>query len=306
MADNQLQFPEAVVETSKTVGTKVRDVDDHVCIENCTRKELVGIPVLEVYSITYFGCAPLEAEDQIGSISLTTNNRHYHLYFEAKLDPSKTSIKYGDQLPVWNGGPICSFTDLELKFDLLPGRYKDRKEVVVPFEKDKDWLAKPSMKSEDGYMRDISVLFGCFSNATIANIKVMLSQHILSEAETDVYGVVLAANSKFDHPSSTSHLFSKNLASKVQVEYNGLIPLSKSRVGVPLDSRLYVDISLFYNGLHYKGSADFTPGEKSKVVDNQILVKITWNCNEDSYSTDEDSNFTDEDSDFTDEELDLY
>lgn len=261
-----------------------------------------GIPILEVYSITYFGSSPLEAEDQIGSISMETNDMLYDLYYETKVDPSKPSIKYGDQLPMWNVGPICSFSNLDLKFDL--GIHKGSRNVSVHSPEDKDWLLKSGMKSIDGYMRNISILFGCFLNATVANLKVRFL-NIPSDATTNVYGVIMATNSKFDHPSCTSYLFSQNLASSVQVEHNGLIPLSKSRVAVPLDSRLYVDISLFCNDLHYGGTAEFTPGEASKVVDNQILVKITWNCNEDSYSTDEDSDFTDEDSDFTDEDSDF-
>ncbi|XP_074325739.1 uncharacterized protein LOC141663813 [Apium graveolens] len=276
MGDNKYNSYEADEEDSKTV-----------------HKELDGIPILEVYSITYLGSSPIEPEDQIGSVSLTTKDILYDLYHETKVDPSKPSIKYGDQLPMWNVGPICSFTDLLLKFDL--GMNKGSTELSVPSLQDKDQLVKSGVKSIDGYMKNISVLFGCFFNATLAKLKVRLL-HIPSDATTNVYGVIMATNSKFDHPSCTSYLFSQKSDSTIQVEYNGLIPLSKSRVCVPLNSRLYVDISLFCNGLHYEGTAEFSPRINfEEVVDGKILVQITWNCSEDSYSTDEDSDYTDED-----------
>ncbi|KAK1376775.1 hypothetical protein POM88_032968 [Heracleum sosnowskyi] len=141
---------------------------------------------------------------------------------------------------------------------------------------DGDWLAKLSMKSIDGYERNISALFGCFSNAMVANLKVMLSPSAhSSDATTNVYGVVLASNSKFDCPSCTSYLFSQNFASRIQVGHNDVIPLSKSRLD-------------------------------SKVVAGKIKVEVTWNCGEVLYSKDEDSDFMDEDLDFTDEDSDEF
>ncbi|KAK1376806.1 hypothetical protein POM88_032999 [Heracleum sosnowskyi] len=290
MADNQFESYEADSEASKSVVHKGRD----------------GISILEVYSVTYRGSYPMEAKDQIGSISMKTNNIDYDLYYERTVDTSKPPITYGDQLPMWNVGPICSFTDLELTFDGFSDNYEDSK-VFSHSPKDGDLLAELSMKSLDGYMRKFSVLFGCFSNATVANIKVMvLPRSTSSDATTNVYGVVVASNSKFVHnPSCRSYLFSRNPASTIQVGYNDVIPLSKSRVGVPLDSKLNVDISLFCDGPH-KGTAEFIPyinGKYSKKnIGDQIQVEVTWNCKEDSDSTDEDSDdFTDEDSSSADE-----
>ncbi|XP_074330819.1 uncharacterized protein LOC141668035 [Apium graveolens] len=288
MSDKQYNSYEApAAEASKTV-----------------HKGLVGVPVLEVYSITYLGSSPVEAQDQIGSISLTTDDMRYNLYVETKVDPNKPSIKYGDQLPMRNVGPICSFTDLRLKFDLFSGEYigPNNNEVVVRFRKDRDCLEKRSIKSEDGYRRHISVLFGCFSNATIAHVKVKFFPHATSYAKTNVHGVVVASNRKFGHPC-TSYLFSD---STTQVVHHGVIPLSKSRVGVPLGSHLYVDISLFCDGLQHIGTAKFTPkinDKESQFVDEKILVEVTWNYNEDSDFTDEDSDLTDGDLDFTNEDF---
>lgn len=270
-------------------------------------KGLDGISIVEVYSITYLGSSPVKAEDQNGSICIKTNQMCYSLYHESKVDTSKPSIKYGDQLPMRNVGPICNFTDLELKFDLFSRTYKGSKYLFS--RKDGDWLVKRSLKSIDGYQRNISVLFGCFSNATVANVKVMFLPDVpFSDATTDVYGVVVATNSKFDHPSSTSYLFYENPNDTIEVEHNDVIPLSQSRVGVPLDSQFYVDISLSCDGIQYKGTAEFTPGKNkkdSKMVSGQILVKVTWNCSEDSDSSDEDSNYADEDWDQTDEDSDF-
>ncbi|KAK1376797.1 hypothetical protein POM88_032990 [Heracleum sosnowskyi] len=267
-------------------------------------QELVGISILEVYSITYLGTYPMEAEDQIGVIFIKTNDMTYHLYHERKLDTSKPSIKYGDQLPMWRVEPICSFTKLELIFESFSDNYnKGSSKEFSHSPKDGDVLANLSMKSRDGYKRKISVLFGCFSNATVANLEVMFLPEV-PDAITNVYGVVVASNSKFDQPSCISYLFSHDSASTIQVEHDHVIPLSKSRVGVPLDSKLNVDISLFCNDIQHKGAVDFNPninGEETRMVGDQIQVKVTWNCNEDSYFTDEDSNFTDEDSYFIEE-----
>ncbi|XP_074325552.1 uncharacterized protein LOC141663662 [Apium graveolens] len=288
---------------NKSYEATVQVSDDHSIVQNYPCKELVGIPILEVYSMTYLGSSPMEAEDQIGSISMKTDDIFYRLYYETKVDSSKPSIEYGDQLPIRNIGPICSFTDLDLKFDL--GIHEGSRKVSVRSPEGRDWLLKSGMKSKDGYMGNISILFGCFLSATVANVKVRLL-NIPSIATTNVYGVIMATNSKFDHHACTSYLFSQNSDSTVQVEYNGLIPLSKSRIAVPLDSRLYVNIFLFCNGLHYIGTAEFTPGEESKLVADKILVKITWNCDEDWYSTDEDSTSTDYDSDIMDEDKPEY
>lgn len=281
-------------EASRTLTQQSRDVDeDHLC------KESDGISILEIFSVTYLGSSPVKPEDQVGSIIMKTNNTFYALYYEKKVDRSKPSIKYGDRLPIWPVEPICYFEKLKLKFDLFSPEYKGSKKLYAEGPEYGDRLAKLSLKSMDGY-HNISVLFGCFPNATVANLNVVLvHDDIPSHAKSNVYGIVMATNSKFDHPACTSYLFSKNHACAVQLGHKGVLPLSKSRVGVPLNSELYVDISLFCDGSHYKGSASFAPKNDKNLckVDDHIQVEVIWNCDDDddSFFSDEDSSSTVED-----------
>ncbi|KAK1376705.1 hypothetical protein POM88_032898 [Heracleum sosnowskyi] len=281
-------------EASKTLTQQSKDVDeDHPC------KESGGISILEVLSVTYFGSSPVNPEDQIGSICMEINNTSYYLYHEDKVDKSKPSIRYGDQFPIENVGPICFFEKLKLKFDLFSREYKDTKlKVAAQSPEYGNWLAKPSVKSIDGYSH-ISVVLGCFPNATVANLKVVLQHDIPPHAKSNVHGFVIATNNKFDHPSYTSYLFSQNSVSTIQVGHNGVLPLSKSCLGVPLNSMLNVEISLFCDGLHYKGTASIIPKINDKSihkVGDHIKVEVIWNWDEDSSSIDEDSCSADEDS----------
>lgn len=81
-------------------------------------------------------------------------------------------------------------------------------------------------------------MLGFLSNATVANLEIQLN----ISATSNVHGIVAARNRKLDHPTCTSVLFWKSPANRTEVGWDGVIKLSKSRVGVPLDYELYVDI----------------------------------------------------------------
>lgn len=226
--------------------------------------------------MTYLGSSLVKPKDQIGTICIEANNTLYYLYYETEVDEGKPSIKHGDQLCIEDVGPIYPFTSLDLNYDLFSGKFKGTEDVVAYYPNSGNWLENPILRSPDSYMGHISILLGCFPNATVANIKVMLLS-LSPDATATVRGLVKTTNSKFDHLACTSYLFSQNSDTAIEVRRNGLIPLSKSRVGVPLDSELYVDISLFCDGRHYKGTVSFTSKTEesdSCIVDGQTLVKV--------------------------------
>ncbi|KAK1387102.1 hypothetical protein POM88_015280 [Heracleum sosnowskyi] len=75
---------------------------------------------------------------------------------------------------------------------------------------------------------------------------------------------------------------------------DGVIPLLKLRVGVPLDSELYVDIALYIDGEIHQETISFVPqieGEKCEEIlvpnkETRISVKVKWDIKKNSvYST---------------------
>lgn len=211
---------------------------------------------------------------------------------------NKPSIKYGDPLPFNDVGPICSFTYIDMQIDLFRGACHQSIEQSCEQLENVDCLMETRIPSPHGHY-DISVIFGYFVHATVANLEVVLSPIPADATTTDVYGVVAATNSRFDYTYCTSALFSKESANSIKVGHNGVIPLSKPRVGLPLGSQLIVDICLFCDDEPYKGTAYFTPGRENEssvdIIDGRISVKVTWNCNEDPDET------TDDDFDYTSE-----
>lgn len=60
-----------------------------------------------------------------------------------------------------------------------------------------------------------------------------------------------------------------------------MIPLSKSHVGVPLNSVLYVDIFLNIDGHDHTASLDFDAQKSIKDANDMIKVKVSWCADED-------------------------
>lgn len=111
-------------------------------------------------------------------------------------------------------------------------------------------------------------------NATVANLKINIS------GVTDVHGIVADSNSRLDKHSCTRVLFWKSPADKIEVGCDEVIPLSRSRVGVPLDFVFYVDIALYIDGEIYTDTASFDlqiEGEKIEVItipSNNFLLDL--------------------------------
>lgn len=247
---------------------------------------LNGISLLEVLNLLYLGDDEIEPEKQLGSIIMEFDSGSKELYYQNKVVKSNPTIKFGDTIFVTDelalAGPICSVKELDMQFNLFLGAYKGSLKVrFEPFQ-NKVWFEEHKIQSVDGTGL-ICVVFGFLSNATIANLKINIS------GATNVHGIVAARNSHMDHPSCTSVLFWKNSANKMEAGCDGVIPLFKSRVGVPLGSVLYVDIALYIDGELYTGTASFVPQIAGKKLEKmspskktKIGVEVKWDSRKNS------------------------
>lgn len=238
----------------------------------------------------YLGNDEVDAEKQLGKIRMEFDSGSKNIFYQTNVDMSRPSIKYGDTISVTDKGPICDLEELDMQFNLFCGAYKGSIKVEFRPCNNQVLFDERRIRSVDG-TGEISVVFGHLSNATIADLKIQL---LNASAVANVHGVVAARNSKLDQPLCTNDLFWKSPANKIEVGLDGVIPLSKPRVGVPLDSKLYIDISVDVDGEQINRTVTFVPqttGKKSEpVADSEkktkILVKVTWVSKEDFvYST---------------------
>lgn len=206
----------------------------------------------------YLGHDLVKPSEQHGTIKLTSSKGVQYLYdiAERDVDLSNPSIKHGDDLVVTVKGPTCYIPDeyFQLQFDLFSGAFNDTTDIqwhgADLYDGTVVDLKERRIRSTDG-TREISVLLGLFPSAAVANLEIKLLDNF---AGLDIYGVVVASNSKSDQSKCTSVLFAKKASRKINLGTDGVIPLSKFRVAVPLNSVLFVDMSLHVNGKHYKAS----------------------------------------------------
>lgn len=243
---------------------------------------------MELFNIVYLGRDKVEPVKQDGTIKMTFDSCSQYIYKVDKGDPTHQLIEYMDYIVVPVKAPAVEFEEFEMEFDLFDGAFKE----TFTF----DWQPglgdilheEKRIRSRDGF-GEISVLYGLFGDATVANLQVKLPDNF---ADADVYGVVAACNSRLDFPDCTSMLFVKKPDNMTKVGDRGLIPLTRSRVGLPLDSKLNVDMSLRINGAVCKSRVKFDAEEKDqseKFVDfdylgnkTKIQVTVTWDTDIDS------------------------
>ncbi|KAK1387115.1 hypothetical protein POM88_015293 [Heracleum sosnowskyi] len=134
------------------------------------------------------------------------------LYYQRKVVESNPTIKFGDTIFPTNDltGPICSMKQLDMQFNLFLGAYKASLELKFEPYRNRVWVEDRKIRSVCGTGL-ISVMFGCLSNATVANLKINIS------GATHVHGVVAARNSQLNNPSCTSVLFWKSLTNEIEV-----------------------------------------------------------------------------------------
>ncbi|KAL6563210.1 hypothetical protein OROHE_005797 [Orobanche hederae] len=243
---------------------------------------------MEAFSMVYLGHDEVMPEEQHGTIRLTSSKGVQYLYNlpEKDVDTGLPSIKNRDDIVVTVKGPTCYFENLKLEFDLFSKAYTDTLDIKWNFKhhhRNPEVLLKEKrIQSNDG-TTEISVLLGLFGNAVVADLEVKLLDKNM--AGLDVYGVVVASNSKLDESKCTSVLFARKPTRKIKLGTDCVIPLSKSRIAVPLDSLLYVDISLYVNGEHYVATLPLKAkhfGDSKSQESPVFQVRVEWNAETES------------------------
>lgn len=242
------------------------------------------IALLELFNIVYLGRDIVTPEKQNGTIRMTFDCCGQYI----KVDTRQPSIEYMDDIVVPIKAPAIFYTEFDMEFDLFDGAYQGSFNFEwEPCENDISYWDERII-SKDG-LGEISVLYGLFGNATVADIKVELLENFDGR---DVYGVVAASNSKLDRPACVSTLFVKKPDNMTKVGDGGLIPLSRSRVGVPLNSKLYIAISLHINGVQYRSKVEFVAEKQGECKKSEefdcpgkeavIRVTVTWDTDRES------------------------
>ncbi|KAK1356572.1 hypothetical protein POM88_049828 [Heracleum sosnowskyi] len=245
-----------------------------------TSTSWLGFPVMDVFNIMYLGVDEIVPEKQLGTIKLHSSGGVQYLYKVEDVDIHRPSIKYGDSIPVTIKGPSIPFFDYVLiEFDLFCGAYKGKKRL--------QWDPLPhevSVKSvfftaNDG-TGQILVYMGGYANATAASLQIKLLDN---SADKNVHGVVFSSNNELELGHCANVLFREKSNNGFIVGHDGVIPLSRSFVGVPLYSKLYVEVSLSVDGHDHRGIVSFDPlkeGVYEEFLTNdkgeQILIKVTW------------------------------
>ncbi|KAK1396417.1 hypothetical protein POM88_006280 [Heracleum sosnowskyi] len=239
---------------------------------------------MEVFSIRYLADDILTPEKQMGTISLIHGPGRQYLYkVDDTVDTSTPSIKFGDQIMVTVKAPTCTESNLFLEYDLFSGAYQGRKLIEwEDFKDDEVSMDYERLCAEDGTGGELRVYYGLFTNATVADVEVKF----LGNSSANVCGFVVARNSKMDPPTLASMLFWKEFdAEKIELK-DGIIPLSKSRVGLPFDTEFYVMIILKCDDVDYTGKLTLTPQEagtiEENICDGNFQVRVTWDSRKES------------------------
>ncbi|KAK1363754.1 hypothetical protein POM88_039315 [Heracleum sosnowskyi] len=247
-----------------------------------------GIALMEVFKIVYLGPDKLEPSKQLGTIKMSFDDKVLYLYKVDKIDPSRPTIEYMDDIPLEIKSPPVDFAHVDIEVDLFNGAYKGS--INLDWEADDVSYQAESresrIRSKHG-LGEIVIVYGLFNNAAVANLEVKLLD---CAADANVYGVVAACNSGLNSRACVSMLFAKKPGNKTQVGKHGLIPLSRSCLGVPMCSKLYVLISLHRDEVDYKAKLAFdakTRGKDRECYEinypqgntdtPRIQVNVTWN-----------------------------
>ncbi|KAK1396428.1 hypothetical protein POM88_006291 [Heracleum sosnowskyi] len=256
-------------------------------MESESGEYLDGVSLVEVFNIVYLGDDQVPPEKQLGTISFVPPNRTdmQYLYKVDDVDLDKPSLKYGDPIMVTVGPQITEFCEFDFEFNLFCGAYTGIIEVEwekLPYDGVELWEER--IDSDDG-TGQICVQYGLFANAAVANVELTLLGNCDS---TNVHGSVFASNSRLDLPTRASILFWVNSDNKVHVR-DGMIPLSRSQVGVPLDSEFDLSISLFCDSEECTTKVSLIPGEPDTFLQNfcedKLQVRVTWELKKESITS---------------------
>lgn len=247
---------------------------------------------MEVFNIVYYGQDKLKPKDQVGTIKVVNEyEQEYCLYkFVEEHDENLPSIGNNEQLVIT--GPtdasIPSDVAFSLNVNLSDGVYKASISCNALDDSCDSDYREISIESEDG-SGELSILYAQFASAVEARVKLELCPPTNSSVSShgNVYGLVAARTSAFQHPMFTSVLFSTRQSHKRTVLTHGEIPLSRSVVAVPTDSKLCLCINMYINDVNVSAVVDLHPKSSGR-CDSQYLplgggeeeggikVTVTW------------------------------
>lgn len=253
--------------------------------KNLCLQDAQPITLMEVFNIVYLGRDKLVPEKQVGTVIMKFDGAVQNLYNVKEVDVKNihSSIEYKDDIVVAIKAPPAAFTELAINFDLFDSAYKGS--VVTDWDPDRDdsyiinyWRER--IISADG-LGSISVSYGLFGNGTIAEVEIKCDFDA-----NDVYGVVAAYNSKLDHLDCVSTLLVKKSDNMIEIRNGDPMPLSRSRVAVPLGYFFHVIFRLQAAGNKvYEGTVEFDARRKGSIDKDvaveagKINVRVTWITN---------------------------
>ncbi|KAK1367732.1 hypothetical protein POM88_033824 [Heracleum sosnowskyi] len=191
---------------------------------------------MDVLNITYYGAESTFPEKQLGTIKVNSTDGFQYLCKVEEVDMSKMPIGNGDPILLTSLAPTIAFDHFDdvviLEFDLFCGAFKGSVCFDTRIADGEAFSMQEQLISTDN-LNMILVQMGHYANATTATVEVHMSGNPIA---TNVYGAVFATNSRLDTPNCASVLFLDDSREGLKVGPNGKIPLSRSCVGVPLDS----------------------------------------------------------------------
>lgn len=236
-----------------------------------------GIPLLDILNIIYLGAEDVIPEDQVGTIKLYTCGEIHDIY---RLDETKPTLKYADSINVRLDGPIatCGGTHY-LEFNLFRGAYKGTVDLSWEPENNDLYVDNQTLESTDKTGK-ILVVTGRYANAMVANLEVKL----LNSAARNVYGSIFSTNTIIQRPHCANVLLLEKPPTGIKIGKDGVITLSKSCVGVPLQSELILDLSLCVDAAcSTNKTLSFNPNKlidvQSVIMDKGtavLSVRVTW------------------------------
>lgn len=172
---------------------------------------------MDMFNIMYLGLDEVKLENQLGTIKLKFDRGFQYLYNVDVVDIHKSSIKYGDFIPLMIKGPTYPSQCVSIEFDLFYCAYGGSTQIWWQPALHEITTKSTFIPSINGTGR-ILINIGSFAYAVVANLELRLS-----DAATNVHGVVFPSNRELELGHCASLLFQKMPHDQLKVEKDGPI-----------------------------------------------------------------------------------
>lgn len=200
------------------------------------------------------------------------------IYNVDKVDEIRETIKHGDEFDIVDiKGPVPFRNDCNaLYFDLFCGSYKG---YVYDIFSNMQFISR-----DDAYLKYIKLLDSIDGTGEVIILMGVLRSCHYSTSGGQVkhlcgkYSWNCFCNTELDGPEATNILFLKQQQKGISLGTDGLDTLSRSRVAVPFESDLYLDISLVVDGHPLQTTMCFSArnvGVSTGYFEN-LSVTVNW------------------------------